>query len=32
VSHQMGLYEDVAKELPENVQLAYDCLTVEIEN
>jgi phosphoribosyl 1,2-cyclic phosphate phosphodiesterase len=31
ISHQMGRHEDVTKELPENVRLAYDCLTVEIE-
>ncbi|MDR2286817.1 MAG: MBL fold metallo-hydrolase [Prevotellaceae bacterium] len=30
ISHQMGLHEDVEKELPENVKLAYDCLTIEI--
>jgi phosphoribosyl 1,2-cyclic phosphate phosphodiesterase len=30
ISHQMGLHENVEKELPENVKLAYDCLTVEI--
>jgi phosphoribosyl 1,2-cyclic phosphate phosphodiesterase len=30
ISHQMGLHEEVAKELPGNVKLAYDCLTLEI--
>jgi phosphoribosyl 1,2-cyclic phosphate phosphodiesterase len=30
ISHQMGLHKDVEKELPDNVKLAYDCLTVEI--
>ena len=29
VSHQMGLYKDIATQLPENVCLAYDGLTVE---
>jgi phosphoribosyl 1,2-cyclic phosphate phosphodiesterase len=31
ISHQMGLHKDVEKELPDNVKLAYDCLTVEID-
>jgi phosphoribosyl 1,2-cyclic phosphate phosphodiesterase len=30
ISHQMGLHATVEKELPENVRLAYDCLTIEI--
>jgi phosphoribosyl 1,2-cyclic phosphate phosphodiesterase len=30
ISHQMGLHRTVEKELPENVELAYDCLTIEI--
>jgi phosphoribosyl 1,2-cyclic phosphate phosphodiesterase len=30
ISHQMGLHKEVEKELPENVKLAYDCLTLEI--
>jgi phosphoribosyl 1,2-cyclic phosphate phosphodiesterase len=30
ISHQMGLHKAVEKELPANVKLAYDCLTVEI--
>jgi phosphoribosyl 1,2-cyclic phosphate phosphodiesterase len=30
ISHQMGLHEAVEKELPNNVNLAYDCLTVKI--
>jgi phosphoribosyl 1,2-cyclic phosphate phosphodiesterase len=30
ISHQMGLHRTVEKELPENVKLAYDCLTIEI--
>jgi phosphoribosyl 1,2-cyclic phosphate phosphodiesterase len=30
ISHQMGLHEAVEKELPDNVQLAYDRLTVKI--
>jgi phosphoribosyl 1,2-cyclic phosphate phosphodiesterase len=29
ISHQMGLHGEVENELPENVKLAYDCLTVE---
>jgi phosphoribosyl 1,2-cyclic phosphate phosphodiesterase len=29
VSHHMGRHADVSKELPENVELAYDCLTAE---
>jgi phosphoribosyl 1,2-cyclic phosphate phosphodiesterase len=31
ISHLLGRYSDVEKELPVNVRLAYDCLTVEIE-
>ena len=30
ISHLMGLHEDVKKELPENVKLAYDGLTIEL--
>jgi phosphoribosyl 1,2-cyclic phosphate phosphodiesterase len=30
ISHQMGRHQDVETELPANVKLAYDCLTVEI--
>jgi phosphoribosyl 1,2-cyclic phosphate phosphodiesterase len=30
ISHQLGLYEEVEKELPENVFLAYDGLEIEI--
>lgn len=30
ISHQMGLYKDVSKILPENVCLAYDELSIEI--
>ncbi len=30
VSHQMGLYRDVCRELPENVCLAYDGLSIEV--
>ncbi|MDR1584343.1 MAG: MBL fold metallo-hydrolase [Prevotellaceae bacterium] len=30
ISHQMGLHKVVEQELPENVELAYDCLTFEI--
>ncbi|HDP54543.1 MAG TPA: MBL fold metallo-hydrolase [Bacteroidetes bacterium] len=29
IGHQMGLYADVQQELPENVCLAYDSLTIE---
>jgi phosphoribosyl 1,2-cyclic phosphate phosphodiesterase len=29
LSHQMGFYDEVQKELPENVFLAYDGLVVE---
>ena len=31
IGHQMGLYEKVQKELPRNVLLAYDGLSVDIE-
>jgi phosphoribosyl 1,2-cyclic phosphate phosphodiesterase len=30
LSHQMGFYEEVQKELPENVYLAYDWLQVTV--
>lgn len=30
ISHQMGFYDDVQAELPENVYLAYDELTIEV--
>lgn len=30
ISHRMGKHEDVSKELPENVELAYDGLVVEV--
>lgn len=30
LSHQMGKHEDVMKELPPNVEIAYDGLTIEI--
>jgi phosphoribosyl 1,2-cyclic phosphate phosphodiesterase len=30
VSHQMGLYEDIQKELPSNVMFAYDGLKLEV--
>lgn len=30
ISHQMGLYDDVQKDLPENVFLAYDGLVVDL--
>jgi phosphoribosyl 1,2-cyclic phosphate phosphodiesterase len=30
ISHQMGLHRAVNEELPTNIQLAYDCLTIEI--
>jgi len=30
LSHQMGKHEDVMKELPSNVEIAYDGLIVEI--
>jgi len=30
ISHQMGMYDEVEKELPENVFLAYDGLTLKI--
>ena len=30
ISHNMGLYNEVMKELPENVALAYDNLTIKI--
>ncbi|MEG1607876.1 MAG: MBL fold metallo-hydrolase [Mucinivorans sp.] len=31
ISHQLGLYEDLIKELPQGVELSYDGLTLEIE-
>ena len=31
ISHQLGKHEDVTLELPENVHLAYDGLTLELE-
>lgn len=30
ISHQLGLHEEVSKELPDNVHLAYDGLTITI--
>lgn len=30
ISHQLGTHEDVSRELPENIYLAYDDLTIEI--
>lgn len=30
ISHRMGFHEEISKELPENVFLAYDTLTLEI--
>jgi phosphoribosyl 1,2-cyclic phosphate phosphodiesterase len=30
ISHQMGLHEELIKELPDSVRPAYDCLTLEI--
>jgi len=30
LSHQMGLHDEVSKELPSNVELAYDGLKVTI--
>ncbi len=30
ISHQMGLYADVQKELPENICLAYDGLSIDL--
>ncbi len=32
ISHQMGLYEDISKELPDNICLAYDGLTIELDS
>lgn len=32
ISHQLGKHEEVEKELPENVKLAYDGLQLEIKN
>lgn len=29
MSHQMGLHAEVHKQLPENIALAYDCMTIE---
>jgi len=31
ISHQLGLHDDINKELPSNIQLAYDGLQIEIE-
>ena len=31
ISHLMGLHAEVMKELPENVQIAYDGLAIEID-
>lgn len=31
ISHQMGLHDDVQKQLPSNIQLAYDGLVLEID-
>lgn len=31
ISHQLGTHEEVTKELPENVHLAYDGLTLELQ-
>lgn len=31
ISHQMGLYTDVQKELPDNVSLAYDGMSLDID-
>jgi phosphoribosyl 1,2-cyclic phosphate phosphodiesterase len=30
ISHQLGLHDDVNKQLPENMQLAYDCLILNL--
>jgi len=30
ISHQMGLHSEVEKELPANIQLAYDGLVIEM--
>ena len=30
ISHQLGLHDDINKELPFNIQLAYDGLQIEI--
>lgn len=30
ISHRMGLYKDVMKELPEHIELAYDRLKIEV--
>ena len=30
ISHKMGLYKEVSKELPENIELAYDGLKIEV--
>jgi phosphoribosyl 1,2-cyclic phosphate phosphodiesterase len=30
ISHQLGLHEEVQSQLPENIYLAYDGLTIEI--
>jgi len=30
ISHQLGLHKEVSAELPENIKLAYDGLSVEL--
>ena len=30
ISHQLGLFDEVSKEIPENVYLAYDRLVLEV--
>jgi phosphoribosyl 1,2-cyclic phosphate phosphodiesterase len=32
ISHQMGLHETINRELPEGIELAYDGLTITVEN
>ena len=32
ISHQMGRYKDIQKELPDGVFLAYDCLSIEVDD
>ncbi|MFY0593874.1 MBL fold metallo-hydrolase [Roseivirga sp.] len=31
ISHKMGLHDEVSKELPENIRLAYDGLTIQVD-
>jgi len=32
ISHQLGLHQDINSELPEGIELAFDGLTISVEN